>query len=142
MKKQCHRTVIEPRAPMMALGTVMRDLSLAERSSVLAFESGWATVDHFNALADMRDMLALAAEERGDKTALVAVDLGLHALLGVKERFAKTNKFGMSGEELKAMRVVADISEAFWLRQSGNTFARHYYALCKLRSEQHKGKKS
>jgi hypothetical protein len=142
MKKHCKRTPIHTCAPMLVLVSVRRDIALAERLSVQAFVDGTATTTEFDNLADSRDMLAFAVEQHSDETVEVAAELGLHALLAIMERHVKTGKLGVSGEELKALKVMADVSEEFWKRQSGALFARCYKALRRARLEQHKGRKA
>jgi hypothetical protein len=133
MRKHTHRRRhIEPKAPMMVVMHTVTDLSLTERQSVEAFAGGWATTHHFDNLADCRNIMTLAAAERDDKQTLAVCELAMHALLGVKERHQRTGKMGTTGEELQALRLLADTSEDFWLRQSGGLFERHYMALKKV----------
>lgn len=136
MRKHTHRRRrIEPKAPMMVVMHTVTELSLTERQSVEAFAGGWATTDHYDNLADCRNIMTLAAAEREDQQTLAVCELAMHALLGVKERHQRTGKMGASGEELQALRLLADTSEDFWLRQSGGLFERHYMALKKLNKE-------
>ena len=119
------RNRIEAKIPMMVVMHGIPDLSLTERLSVEAFAGGWAN-------ADCRNIMTLAAAERDDKQTLAICELALVALSSIKDRYARTGKFGGTGEEIQALRVLADVSEDFWKRQSGATFARHYSALKRL----------
>ena len=136
MKKQTRRRARPAVAPMLVTLSTVPEYGLTERQAVEAMAGGWATTYHFDDLADCRNMLTLAASDRGDSSALAACEIGLHALIGIKDRHEKTGKFGASGEELKALRAMVDSSEDFWRRQSGSLFAKHYdflkgYTKCK-----------
>ena len=139
MRKRCNRRVREQAAPMLAVMLGVPEMEITERIAVEAFAGGWAVKDHFDRLADCRDLLMLAASEKDDKSTLAATELGYIALLAIKERHAMTGKFGVSGDELAALRMLVEQSADFWHRQNGATFARHYDALKQARKMQHKG---
>lgn len=98
------------------------EVSITERISVDAIAGGWAETYHFNVLADCHDLLVLAANHKGDQQTLVACDLASMALLNIKDRYLARNRVGASGDELQALRVLVDVSEDFWKRQSGELF--------------------
>lgn len=129
MRKHTRRRIITKRPPMCVILSQTQALALTELQSVEAFFGGWATTENFDDLADCRNIMTLAAAERKDEQTLIVCELALHALLGIKERHAKTGKFGATGDELQALRVLVSTSEDFWNRQSGDVFARHYDAL-------------
>ena len=139
MRKRCNRRVREQAAPMLAVMLGVPEMEITERIAVEAFAGGWAVKDHFDRLADCRDILMLAASEKDDKSTLAATELGYIALLAIKERHARTGKFGVSGDELATLRLLVDQSGDFWRRQNGVIFARHYDALKRARKMQHKG---
>ena len=139
MRKRCNRRVREQAAPMLAVMLGVPEMEITERIAVEAFAGGWAVKDHFDRLADCRDILMLAASEKDDKSTLAATELGYIALLAIKERHARTGKFGVSGDELATLRLLVDQSGDFWRRQNGVMFARHYDALKRARKMQHKG---
>lgn len=62
-RKRCKRTIRRLVAPTCVAMILNPEVSLLERGAVLAMRGGWATTDHFNVLADCRDMLLLAARE-------------------------------------------------------------------------------
>ena len=134
MKKHTHRRRIEAKAPMLVVMQSVPELSLTERMSVEAYSGGWATTDHFDDLADCRDLLTLAASDRDDKQVLAVCDLAMVALLSIKARYEKTKRMGASGEELKALRALVETSEDFWKRQSGGLFETHYHSLRRQRA--------
>lgn len=139
MRKRCNRRVREQAAPMLAVMLGVPEMEITERIAVEAFAGGWAVKDHFDRLADCRDILMLAASEKDDKSTLAATELGYIALLAIKERHARTGKFGVSGDELATLRLLVDQSGDFWRRQNGVIFSRHYDALKRARKMQHKG---
>jgi hypothetical protein len=109
------------------------EVSLQERSAVLALRGGWATTDHFNVLADCRDMLLLAAGEKNDKSALAACSLAGIALMNIKDRHTEKHKIGATGDEIMALELLCDISEDFWKRQGGGLFIDAEAALSRAR---------
>lgn len=139
MKKSCQRRPITPRVPMIVVMHNIPDLSLTERLSVEAFAGGYAHVDHFDNLADCRDILTMAATERKDKQALAVAVSSYQTLISIRERHKRTGKFGATGDELTILRKLANESESFWKRQGGGTFHRHYIALKQARKQQKEG---
>lgn len=122
-------------APTMVLFKTCH-LELHERIGVQAFVGGWATTEHFDNLADCHDILTLAAKDKDDAEVLAVCELAGIALLNVKDRYADTGHFGVTGEERKALELMADTSKDFWSRQSGIFFHQSYLALKRLREIQ------
>jgi hypothetical protein len=139
MRKSCNRRPRAAAAPMIAVMLGVPEMEITERSAVDAFAGGWAVKDHFDRLADCRDLLMLAASEKDDKSTLVATEIGYIALSAIKDRHDRTGKFGVSGDELATLRLLVEQSEDFWRRQNGTVFARHYDALKRARKMQYKG---
>ena len=127
MRKHCNRRVTNARPPMIAVLHLIKELSITERLSVEAFSGGYAGTDHYDNLADCRDMIALAA--KGDDQAEAIAELAYVALANIRDRQAKTGKFGATGDELQALRALADFSEDFWKRKAGTVFEATYIAL-------------
>lgn len=136
MRKHCKRRVRQARAPMLVVMQTIPDVSLTERLSAEAFAGGYAGTDHFDNLADCRDILTLAASDRGDRETLAVCELAFVALTSIKDHHARTGHFSASGDELQALRTLADVSEDFWKRQGGALFATHYDALKRARAMQ------
>ena len=121
-RKRCKRVHRRMVAPTMVAMHLNPEINIQERMSVAALRGGWATTDHFNLLADCRDMLILAAHEKQDQTAIAACDLAGIALMNMKDRHAELGKIGATGGELQALDLLVDVSEDFWKRQSGGLF--------------------
>jgi len=133
MRKRCKRTVRRLVAPTLVAYHLNPEVSLQERGAVLALRGGWATTDHFNVLADCRDMLILAASEKNDQSALAACNLAGIALMNLKDRYAEKKRMGATGDELQALDLLCDVSDDFWRRQPGSLFIDAEAALSRAR---------
>ena len=134
-KKRCKRVVRREVAPTLVAYYLNPEVSTQERTAVMAIQMGFAQTAHFDVLADCRDMLALAAAEKNDTQTLAVCELGLIALQNIKDRYLASNRLGASGDELKALFLLVDISEDFWKRQPGGLFVDAEAALSKARAE-------
>lgn len=141
MKKRCKRTVRRIVAPTIVALHLNPEVSMQERAAVLALRGGWAEGCHYNVLADCRDMLMLAASEKHDKAVIGVCDLAGVALLNIKDRYTEKNRFGATGDELRALELLCDVSEDFWKRKSGGLFIDAEAALHRAR-EMHKAEAS
>lgn len=121
------------RCPTMVAMMLAPEVELTERMALQAFIGAWAGERQFDVLADVRDLLALAAGEKNDAATLHLCDLAFEALTSIKHRYLKLNKMGATGEELKALRVLVDVSEDFWRRQGGTLYHDANMALDKAR---------
>lgn len=88
-----------------------------------AFAGGWATTAHFDNLADMRNVLTIATTRKDDATAVAMCDTMRIPLANLRERYAKTGRFGLTGDELQILRVFVDFYRDFWLRQPVSLYA-------------------
>lgn len=122
MRRQHKRKPRPARCPTLIALHLAPEVGITERVSVDAIGGGWAETRHFNVLADCHDLLALAADYRADKQTLAVCDLASVALLNIKDRYTARNRVGATGDELQALRLLVDISEDFWKRQSGELF--------------------
>lgn len=129
------RTKRPAAAPMLVM-QYTNPMELHERMSVEAIIGGWATTEHFDNLADAHDILNLAAADKGDAATLAVCELTGIALLNIKDRWLERAKFGVTGEERKALELLAETSRDFWARQSGAFFHGCFIALRKLRKFQ------
>ncbi len=140
MRKACKRVVRRQVAPTLVALHLNPEVSLQERGAVLALRGGWATTDHFNVLADCRDMLVLAASEKGDAATISVCDLAGIALLNMKDRHAEKGRIGATGDEIRALELLADMSEDFWKRQGGGLFIDAEAALSRAREAYREGR--
>lgn len=122
MTRRHKRTPRPARCPTMVAMHLAPEVGITERIAVEAVAGGWAQTYHFNVLADCHDLLALAADYKGDKQTLAVVELSGIALLNMMDRFGRRGVIGASGDELQALRVLVNVSEDFWNRQSGELF--------------------
>lgn len=108
-----------PLTPPMLVnrGLINDDLELKERQIIQAFASGWATTRHYDELADMRNVLTLAAAYKDDSDVL-AICEAMRILMGnIRIRHAQTGRMGVSGDEMKLLQVFVDVYRDFWIRQ-------------------------
>ena len=133
MRKRSKRTVRRIVAPTIIAYSLNPEVTIQERAAVLALRGGWAEGSHYNVLADCRDMLMLAASEKHDKAVIGVCDLAGVALLNIKDRYTEKKRFGATGDELRALDLLCDVSEDWWKRQSGGLFIDAEAALSRAR---------
>ena len=124
------------RCPTMVAMLLAPEVELTERMALQAFLAGTATVGQFDILADCRDLLTLAAEEKRDVGVAAVTDLAGIALLNIKDRYRERGRLGATGDERQALMMLVDVSEDFWRRQSGELFRLANRALDKARGYQ------
>ena len=108
-----------PATPPMLVnrGLIDGDLELRERMIVEAFAGGWATTQHFDELADMRNVLTLAAAYKEDTDALAMCDAMRIILGNLRDLHADTGQFLVIGDELRMLRLFTEFYRDWWLRQ-------------------------
>lgn len=135
-RKHSHRRVRPCHAPTLVAFHIAPEVSITERLSVASIVGGWATPTHFNQLLECADLLLLAATEKKATDEIEIAHMGRTALANIRDRYHATKKIGASGEEIKALRVLTDISEDWWKRQSGTLFKEAVEALDRYRAGQ------
>jgi len=98
-------------------GLAESDIETRERMVVEAFSGGWANTDHYDTLADMRSVLVLAAAAKNDQSTLAICDAMKIPMANLRERYARHQRFGLTGDELQLLRVFVDQYRDFWIRQ-------------------------
>lgn len=120
MRKSARRKAEKPRPPMLVMREcVNKELETQELMAVHAFARGFATKKHFDLLMDMVNLLLLAGTA-SDETAYAqkyAEEVLIPMMNGVKARYDKTGKLGVSAAELSVMREMVEWSRQFWVRQ-------------------------
>ena len=110
------------------------------RMSVEAFRLGFANAAHFNDLADTLDLMqigiALYAGQKADAGEAAVCELALVALQNIRDRHSQRGKFGTTGEELKALELLAETSLDYWNRRSGALYALARHKLREVRVAQ------
>ncbi|WP_153110093.1 hypothetical protein [Propionivibrio limicola] len=136
MRKRGNIRTIRPATPPMLVSRGLQNDSLEtrERMFVEAFAGGWATTEHFDQLADMRDCLLLAAASKGDAETIGMCRAAGIVLMNVRDRYAATQRMGVTGEELQALRLFATTYRDFWLRQSVGAYESACDALSRARA--------
>ena len=115
------RSTYRPRQatpPMLVnRGLVNTDLETRERMAVEAFCLGFATTEHYDHLADMRDCLLLAAAAKGDANTIAMCRASGIALMNIADRYKETGRMGTTGDELAVLREFCTTYRDYWLRQ-------------------------
>ena len=112
------------------------------RLAVDSLRDGWMDENQFNDLADTMDMLQIGmasySKQKPDPSTEAAVEAGYIAVMNVRQRYLEKGKFGATGEELKAVQLLAEVSLDYWNRRSGALFHFACEQLRALRAEQSK----
>lgn len=118
VRKHCNRKIRQPSAPMLInRGLINDELEMRERQFVEAFANGYAGKVHFDSLADMRNVLIIAAAHKDDAPIIELCNAMSIPLQAIRERHAKTGKFGVTGNELQMMRTFCGVYRDWWMRQ-------------------------
>jgi len=118
MRKHAHRRPRPISAPMLInRGIQEQSILIAELVIVEAFVGGWATTYHFDSLCDMRNVLVLASAYKDDASAKAICEAMRIPMANLRERYAKTGRFGVTGDELQLLRAFVDYYRDFWIRQ-------------------------
>ncbi len=107
-------------APMLVVRGLCNDrLELRERMAVQAFSDGWATMQHFDTIADMQGVMILGGvtSEHRKPAAIYAKNVVGPVLGSIRERYEKTGKMGCNAEELKVLRGFVARYRDFWMKQ-------------------------
>lgn len=119
-RKHSRRKARPYSAPMLInRGLQTTAIETQERMLVEAFAGGWATTHHYDCLVDMRNVLTLASayKDARDRSAIVICDAMRTTLANIRERYGKTGRMGVTGEDLQLLRAFVDFYADFWLRQ-------------------------
>lgn len=136
MRKRCHRQIRKASPPMLINRGLCNDqLEMMERQFVEAFAGGYATAEHFDSLADMRNLLTIAAAHIDDATALAMCDAMRIPMGNIRDRFAKTGRMGVTGDELTLMREFVTFYKDWWLSRSVALYEQACEALQKAMRE-------
>ena len=117
-RKHAHRRPRLVSVPMLiSRGLHDTEIDTKELMLLEAFRGGWADTRHFDSITDMRNILTLAANAKGDKKALEVCDAMRIPIGNMRQRYDTTGRMGVTGDELQMLRVFIDFYRDFWLRQ-------------------------
>jgi hypothetical protein len=124
MRKQGKRRTVnygmKPKPPMLVMrGLDETDLEIKERFAVDAFVLGAATKEHFFHLQDAMNLLMIAGKSSESRRyAFEKAEQEFKPVMqSIMDRFERTEKWGMSGDELQAMHHMISFARTFWMRQ-------------------------
>lgn len=111
---------LKARPPMIVMRNIMNtDLESKELAAVMAFKFGAAEKYHYDLLLDITNMLMVAGSS--DQSRAYASNVAnkhfIPALKGIKERYDRTGKLGVSAAENNVLRELVEFSKQFWNRQ-------------------------
>jgi len=125
MRKRCHRKHHPLSVPMLVgRGLVETDIETRERMFVQAFALGYANTGHYDEIADMRNVLTLAAAYKDDESTLAMCSAMRVAMANIRERHTRTGRIGASGDELNLLREFVGVYRDFWIRQPVELYQR------------------
>jgi len=133
-RKRSNRRPREARTPTLIALAIVPELEIAERLALQAFAEGRADTESFDVLADVRDMLTLAA---GSVDGVGAIcELGYVALANIKDRAGETGVLEATEDEMQALQALVDFACDWWPRQAGTVYADAYNRLRDARKNQ------
>ena len=109
--------------------TQYKDVELTELGALQAFVLGHGTGDHWNHLAECRNVLMYGAGHMREQARrrqediapfveiLALCDRAKAALLSIRDREQKTGRFGLSGPEKEVISGLVATSADFWRQQ-------------------------
>lgn len=101
----------------------------AEELAMLhAFQFGTAGRKDYDYLIRMANMLNIASQIKGEILKDTAEAINFLARL-ILERYERTGKFGVNGDELSALRDVVVFFDSFWKRQTTDLYNDCVYQL-------------
>jgi len=140
-RKRRHQRRAGPRIPRPASPPMLVNrgiqnsvLEMRERMFVQAFSGGWATTEHYDNLADMRDCLLLAAAAKKDASTIGMCRAVGVVMMNIRDRYTETKHMGVSGDELTILREFATTYRDFWLHQTVASYEAACAALSKARA--------
>ncbi|MCK0507964.1 hypothetical protein [Aromatoleum anaerobium] len=107
------------------------EIEMTERAALSAFRGGWATGQHWNHLAECRNVLmfgachkiAVSAVKADHEAVREVTRIAMGALTAIRDREQKTGKFGANSGELNALHALVETSRDFWTRQPATLFS-------------------
>lgn len=87
-------------------------IMLPVHMALAAFERGGGNADHYNTLASWSNLAReLSLRMKSDNLTREVMDAGRAAMVSVGKRFMASNRFGMTGPEMIAMRECVDLGD-------------------------------
>lgn len=114
-KRSKHYKPTQTSVPMLINRLVYENVeTIEEHSMLVAFKFGVATKQHFDYLARMSNMLNIAAQTKELDGLARYVDALNVLSKSILDRFKRTNKFGVTGEELITLKNLVGVYDQFW----------------------------
>lgn len=123
MRKSNKRSARRPGikcAPMLVMRGMVNDrLEVRERQAIEALSGGWATMYHFDLIADMQGVLLLGAvcKKEDQHHAIWCRNIFAPVLGSIRRRFESTGKFDCTPEESEILRGFVTRYRDFWIKK-------------------------
>lgn len=127
--------------------TQYSEVELQEHLCLVAFRTGTATADHWNELAECRNVLMYGAGHKRQEARRAGSDTSQwqaiidlcyrtkDAMLQVMAREQKSGRFGLNAEQLEVISACVMTSASFWPQQPAWMFRQCVSAVRKLNSK-------
>lgn len=121
--------------PCLVMSQIVPEAQIVLLTAMQAFREGWATTSHFDVMLDTRDMLMLGSNAKKEESTFAVAKAVNMALANIRDSW-DGSKFVFSEDELSALQMLVDVSNDFWMRQSGHLYQCAYTALREWRQQQ------
>jgi hypothetical protein len=118
VRKTCKRRVRDPmacivlRLPLTAGGE--NTLALPYHAALAAFVGGVANVNHWRTLADIMNMARGMCKDGLGEAHTATILKAQEALLHCEDRYLKLTRWGLTGDEIQAVRASRSTSARSW----------------------------
>lgn len=99
--------------------------AMNEHSMLTAFQFGVATVEHYDYLTQMANLLNIASQKKDLNATKAYVDSLMAIVKSILDRYHAKGKLGVAGEELMRLREFVRDYQEFWVRQTTT-----FYNIC------------
>ena len=108
---------LKPMPPMLVIRGINPQMETKERAAIIAINAGQGTVDHYNLLQDVFNLLYVASEATGREYLRAFIPRYKAALSSMQLRYENFGKFGMNYDDRLALTDMINTSSYFWLKQ-------------------------
>lgn len=123
MRKQSNRKPIKPSHPMLVNRHIEAKTEQGrELAMITAFKFGAATVEHYDFLCDMANLVLIATTSNPNKFGGNVAESLIELSILIKQRFDKVGKYGVNGEQLTALIKAVENYDIYWKSQTTSLY--------------------
>jgi hypothetical protein len=105
--------------PMLVTRELEKNVeSVEENAMILAFRTGYAQKHHYDYLIRMGNTMNISNSLKPSEGAKVLMKLAMDVAASVLDRYKRTTKFGLTGEELEQMKQLVESYDLYWKQQT------------------------